>query len=424
MEDLAVLVLAARRQGRVAVARVHLQGPRGGLRGRRVRRRARAAAAEDRAGRSRFRDGVGLAVAQRAGVEAVLELGGEGDGRGVAVRDERREGLLAHADGARGPAEVPLPLVVDGLNAGHLQVVVLLVEGRGRGVGTHQEDGGVPVGLAARAARDGGLEAVALGVLAEGQGEGGEGEGSAEFARDRVLGLAHLVGDLGGAQLAEVGVAVAVVRELAPGRLQVLQLVAGLVRDLEGVGQHEEGRGAPEVRVLGVEGVHDAHGALGIDHGLALGVAADLAARVVQELELLGGRVIEGQDDGLPAGGHVELAVRQVLGVDRDVTVGVEPLEVLAEVVVGAGPAVFLGTEAVVLEDRDTAEFVGGKGRGRMGLLASKGQRSERQRGGHEARQPEMLVHGHFLLLRGSGVRSITRYHTPPQGVRTASLAE
>src|SRR5581483_167781 len=178
--------------------------------------------------------------------------------------------------------------------------------------------------------------------------------------------------------------------------IPLIEEIVGRLR----AGQHEEGGGVPEAGVLAGERLEDADAALRIDHPVVA---------LLDEAELARGRVVEGEDHRAGARGQGDLAVEIVGERDRPVAPVPEALEVLPEVLGGAGPALLGVVDLVVLEDHHPAQLVGGQ----RGCLRG------RERGGAEAdrEQPDRDggPHGYWVTLvraavLGAGPPRCSRY--------------
>jgi hypothetical protein len=159
-------------------------------------------------------------------------------------------------------------------------------------------------------------------------------------------------------------------------------------------GQDVEARGVAELRMLTLELLEDADGALGID--LPAAVLLDVA-------ELAGRGVVEGQDEGCGALRQVDPAVEVVAEGHRAIAPFPQPLEIPTEVGRRAGPALLGMVDLVVLEDHDPAELVDGE-LGRPGRLREQRGREEGDRRDRPG-QPQTLqgcgVAGDFFARVG-----------------------
>src|SRR4029077_859426 len=113
--------------------------------------------------------------------------------------------------------------------------------------------------------------------------------------------------------------------------------------------QRVEGRRAAELRMLALESLEDADGAIGVRHPFAV---------LLDHLKLAGRRIIEGEDDGRRAAGSGDVAIEKVVEGYQPVAALPEALEVAAEVCGGTGPALLGLIHLVILEDHHAPELV------------------------------------------------------------------
>src|SRR5205807_942489 len=259
--------------------------------------------------------------------EAVVEGFGERHGRGVAVADEAVGGMFVEM------GQPVRELLAEGLDSGEMDWIEPGGEGRvGRAAGDHQDRLvavrralGAPAQRPADLAR---IDAVRQRERAE--------LVVGDVALHPDLGVGELAADHRLVVLAQVGVPERVVAELVamldePAELagHVLGLVEEPVRRI-GPRQDEERGGPTELRLLLDEVLQHADAGLGVD--LELAVVLDVA-------ELARRRVVEGQDDRRGAGRNGDPALDQRAQALQPVAAHVERLEVAAEVLRRARPA-------------------------------------------------------------------------------------
>src|SRR5262249_58199580 len=105
-----------------------------------------------------------------------------------------------------------------------------------------------------------------------------------------------------------------------------------------------EGGGMAELRMLALEGLQNAHRAVGIGHPLTV---------LLDQLELPGRGVIEGEDDRCRPSGNADPSVKDVVESDQAVAALPQSLPITPEVGRGAGPTLLGHVDLVVLSDHD-----------------------------------------------------------------------
>src|SRR5262245_10067261 len=132
--------------------------------------------------------------------------------------------------------------------------------------------------------------------------------------------------------------------------LELLAFVLGLIEEtirLARAGEHVERAAPAEIGMLALEGLEDADTRLGVD----------LDGAVALEVEELARRgVVEVEHDRRRPCRQADAPVEEVAQIDQAVALGVERLEVSAEVLGRPGPLGFRIVDLVVLEDHDAPE--------------------------------------------------------------------
>ena len=225
-------------------------------------------------------------------------------------------------------------------------------EGRRRRAPRHHEDGVVAVADLTLRPLDG--PANVRWIRAHGQGERADAIGW-DMPLDPLLGRGDLLTHHALGILGEIGVPERVIADLVASAGQVLELARGQLLLVEeavrriGAGEHEEGRRVAELRMAPLEGLEDAHGAVGIHDPFPV---------LLDQLELARRGVVEGEDDGRGAARDGDLAVHEVVEGHQTIAALPEPLEITTKVARRAGPPLLGLVDLVVLEDHHAAELI------------------------------------------------------------------
>jgi hypothetical protein len=248
---------------------------------------------------------------------------------------------------------------------------------RGRRAARHHQNGVVLVRHALELAGD--RPGELLGVAAVREGHGPEAVAGHVPLHPHLRGR-ELVPHRGLRVARQLRVPEGVVADLVALAGQVLELATrelGLVEQgigRLGPGQDVERGRVAEAGVLPGEGLEDADAALGVD---------DPVVALLDIAELSRRGVVEREDDRARAGGQRDPAVDVVGEGHRAVAPLPQALQILPEVLGGAGPAVLGLVDLVVLEDHHAAQLVG-RQRGGLRSRAGAGPEAHHEQGGRE----------------------------------------